>query len=636
MSNYSQLKSSINSAIRTNGANEITGAVLQTVLNAIVSSVGAQFQFAGVAGTNTDPGTPDYNVAYLAGPGTYQHFGGLTIAAGRIGVLKYNGTWQAESFALPSGSVVSWDQTVLSGTKIASITINGDVIDVYAPSSGGGGGDSVSWSQVQQSGVKIATITINGINTDVYAPSGGGGASVSYQRDISTGVKIGTITINGVPTDIYVPNSSLVSFAPILTGGTPIAVVTIDGQSTVLYAPAGGGGGGTPSSVSYSPIYVPVDPNERITLGELTIDGTTYPLYAPANFFEISGNKIVLDVAFTDGIEVPKVETDRIDSDESTMRICDGDGYVIVKISSDGVESTNFLAKKVVSDKYATPDANGFEVVEDSTPDIIISDPNGYVLERLRAGMGFYGCVKSKLITVKNQPALSWIDDDFGIIDNNALRTIYSKLHTWCNNNGLFMDFATGIQTGDALNYLMNWEKEGFRYLLHPDHDGWWTGAGGYVHDITKVRSSLVETIRFFKTQGLCSSAGLLVWPGSSNSVADNLPVVKKYCECAISVLQGGNPGIVNSRYQLNRVKIDDISASKTKTYIKNWIRQCLLNNEWVILYTHLYDVSPADTVDDTSNTFGNIMDIVSYANSLSPLRSTEEIWNERKIMYNF
>ena len=198
------------------------------------------------------------------------------------------------------------------------------------------------------------------------------------------------------------------------------------------------------------------------------------------------------------------------------------------------------------------------------------------------------------------------------------------------------MDFATGIQTGDALNYLMDWEKEGFRYLLHPDHDGWWTGTGGYVHDITKVRSSLVETIRFFKTQGLCSSAGLLVWPGSSNSVADNLPVVQKYCECAISVLQGGNPGIVNSRYQLNRVKIDDISASKTKTYIKNWIRQCLLNNEWVILYTHLYDVSPADTVDDTSNTFGNIMDIVSYANSLSPLRSTEEIWNERKIMYNF
>lgn len=186
MSNYSDLKSSINAAIRTNGANAITGAILQSVLNSIVNSIGAQYQFVGVAQANTNPGTPDYNVAYLAGPGTYQYFGGLTIAAGRIGILKYNGTWQAESISLPSGSVVSWEQNTLSGTKIASITINGDVIDVYAPSGGGGGGgDSVSWTQVQQSGTKIATITINGNPTDVYAPTSGGGGYQPDNEDIA-------------------------------------------------------------------------------------------------------------------------------------------------------------------------------------------------------------------------------------------------------------------------------------------------------------------------------------------------------------------------------------------------------------------------------------------------------------------
>lgn len=42
---------------------------------------------------------------------------------------------------------------------------------------GGGGGDSVSWSQVVVSGTKIATITINNIPTDVYAPEGGGTAN---------------------------------------------------------------------------------------------------------------------------------------------------------------------------------------------------------------------------------------------------------------------------------------------------------------------------------------------------------------------------------------------------------------------------------------------------------------------------
>lgn len=67
-----------------------------------------------------------------------------------------------------SGSV-SWDQIVLTGTKIAEITINGEVTEVYAPN-GGGSGSSVSWNEIQLTGVKIAEITIDGTIYDVYAP----------------------------------------------------------------------------------------------------------------------------------------------------------------------------------------------------------------------------------------------------------------------------------------------------------------------------------------------------------------------------------------------------------------------------------------------------------------------------------
>lgn len=67
-----------------------------------------------------------------------------------------------------SGSV-SWEQIVLTGTKIAEITINGETIEVYAPS-GGGSGSSVSWEEIQTTGVKIAEITIDGTKYDVYAP----------------------------------------------------------------------------------------------------------------------------------------------------------------------------------------------------------------------------------------------------------------------------------------------------------------------------------------------------------------------------------------------------------------------------------------------------------------------------------
>ena len=67
-----------------------------------------------------------------------------------------------------SGSV-SWEQIVLTGTKIAEITINGETIEVYAPS-GGGSGSSVSWEEIQTTGVKIAEITIDGTHYEVYAP----------------------------------------------------------------------------------------------------------------------------------------------------------------------------------------------------------------------------------------------------------------------------------------------------------------------------------------------------------------------------------------------------------------------------------------------------------------------------------
>ena len=123
-------------------------------------------------------------------------------------VLKYNATthmWYNGTDE--SGSTVTFSQIQGSGTKIATITIDGTSYDIYAPSGGGGGGDTVTWTQIQATGTKIATITINGTSTDVYTPTGGsgGGDSVSYTQIVQSGTKIGTITINNVATDIYVP-----------------------------------------------------------------------------------------------------------------------------------------------------------------------------------------------------------------------------------------------------------------------------------------------------------------------------------------------------------------------------------------------------------------------------------------------
>ena len=80
MSNYNSLKTTINENVKQNGNQEITGQILNSVLNQMVTTLGAGYQFAGVATTANNPGTPDAKVFYIAnGKGTYTNFGGLEV-----------------------------------------------------------------------------------------------------------------------------------------------------------------------------------------------------------------------------------------------------------------------------------------------------------------------------------------------------------------------------------------------------------------------------------------------------------------------------------------------------------------------------------------------------------------------------
>lgn len=97
MANYANLKSDIAGVIRTNNNEEITGDILQEQLLGMVDSLGAGFQYKGVATPTTAPGTPDENVFYIASTaGTYTNFGSLAVAEGEVAILKYNGSWAKE------------------------------------------------------------------------------------------------------------------------------------------------------------------------------------------------------------------------------------------------------------------------------------------------------------------------------------------------------------------------------------------------------------------------------------------------------------------------------------------------------------------------------------------------------------
>lgn len=108
MSNYSSLKATINANIKANGNQEITGPVMNSVLNAMVDSLGAGYQYKGKAVPSTNPGTPDAKVFYLASdPGTYTNFNGIVVADGEVAFLKWDSAWSKEVTGVATAAQVT-------------------------------------------------------------------------------------------------------------------------------------------------------------------------------------------------------------------------------------------------------------------------------------------------------------------------------------------------------------------------------------------------------------------------------------------------------------------------------------------------------------------------------------------------
>ena len=108
MANYQLLKADIDAKVYENARRKITGANLNSVLNAMVTTLGTGYQFAGVATIATNPGTPDAKVFYIAnGKGTYEKFGGLEVTEDDVVVLYYDTAWHKVSTGIASQAKLS-------------------------------------------------------------------------------------------------------------------------------------------------------------------------------------------------------------------------------------------------------------------------------------------------------------------------------------------------------------------------------------------------------------------------------------------------------------------------------------------------------------------------------------------------
>lgn len=145
MGNYEELKIAVQTVIKQNGNEEITGQVMQNTLLNIISTIGANATFAGIATPNTAPGTPDQNVFYLAGtPGTYSNFGGYVLTEGLVMFENSTGTFTAVNLGINSDDV---RMKFLADKSIIGM-VNIDPNHLYEiPTTGGSDGEYIVNSQ---------------------------------------------------------------------------------------------------------------------------------------------------------------------------------------------------------------------------------------------------------------------------------------------------------------------------------------------------------------------------------------------------------------------------------------------------------------------------------------------------------
>lgn len=122
MTNWTKLKKAIADVIKTNGNQEITGAIMQQTLMSIVDNVGSNAQFGGVAVPSTVPADTDGSVFYLASAqGTYPNFSGIKVDASEMAVFTKNtaGTWVKTSLPIQHPTI---KKPLLIGGNVAAVT----------------------------------------------------------------------------------------------------------------------------------------------------------------------------------------------------------------------------------------------------------------------------------------------------------------------------------------------------------------------------------------------------------------------------------------------------------------------------------------------------------------------------------
>lgn len=124
--NYNGLITYVEQNIKANDNKEITGNLMQQVLKAVITELGAGYQFAGIADETTEPPTTDAKIFFVCGAGEYPNFNkDFEVPKGSIGILKYDSEWSLGiiSIELDTDSI---EDGAITGDKIEDEAVSED------------------------------------------------------------------------------------------------------------------------------------------------------------------------------------------------------------------------------------------------------------------------------------------------------------------------------------------------------------------------------------------------------------------------------------------------------------------------------------------------------------------------------
>ena len=159
MANWIKLKKAIADVIKTNGNQEITGAIMQQTLMSIVDNVGGNAQFGGVAVPSTVPADTDGSLFYLASTqGTYPNFSNINVDASEMAVFTKDtaGTWVKTSLPIQHPTI---KKPLLIGGNVAAVT-KGTGVVLSVPTLNADGTETAS-----ELSIEAATAANNGAMT---------------------------------------------------------------------------------------------------------------------------------------------------------------------------------------------------------------------------------------------------------------------------------------------------------------------------------------------------------------------------------------------------------------------------------------------------------------------------------------